>query len=148
MQLQRPARARAVDDASAVVVSSGRISVPKLAVLSTDKHAPPLADIEKEGGGSSSLGLKISPQKSRTCLPRKEKIEALKGLGIGSFVGGARNLSSSKSKPKSATSLSSTKWKSSNVTCSKNQARLEVYLVILPPFDPFFFSLFFVSFFF
>ena len=119
MQVQRPARARAVDDTSAVVVTSGRISAPKLAV-STDKHAPSLADIEKEGGGSSSLGLKISPQKSRTCLSRTEKIEALKGLGIGSSVG---DLSSSKSKPKSATSLSSTKRKSSNVTCSKNQAR-------------------------
>ena len=69
MQPRRPARARAADDASAVVVTSRRISVPKPAVLQIEKHASSPVDLGNEGGGSSSLGLKTSPQKSRTCSP-------------------------------------------------------------------------------
>ena len=138
MQPRRPARARAANDVSTVVVTSRRVSVPKPAVLHIDKHALSPGDLENEGGGSSSLGLETSPQKSRTCLPGKEKIEALKGLGIGSSVGRARNLLGSKSKSNNATSLSSTKWKSSNATHSKNQVGGEMYLVILAPFNSFF----------
>ena len=100
VQPRRPARVKAVDDASAVVATSRRVSVPKPAVLHIDKHASSPVDLEKEGGGSSSLGLETSPQKSRICSPRKEKIEVLKGLGIGSSVGRARNLSGTKSKLK------------------------------------------------
>jgi len=109
MQPQRPARARAADDVSAVVVTFGRISTPKPVVLPTDKHAQSPVDLEKEGGGSCSLELETSPQRTRTCSPGKEKIEALKGLGIGSSISGAQNLSGSKSKPNNATSLSSAK---------------------------------------
>jgi len=72
------------------------------------------------------LGLETSPKKSRTCSPGKEKIEALKGLGIGSSVGRAGNFSGSKSKPNSAMILFSNKWKSSNSTRSKNQVGGEV----------------------
>ena len=115
--------------------------MPKPAVLQIDKHASSSVDIENEGAGSSSLGLETS-QKSKICSLGKEKIEALKGLGIGSSVGRAGNLSGSKSKPNSAMSLSSTKRKSSNATYLKNQVEGEVYLVILPPFNSFFFSFF------
>jgi len=75
------------------------------------------------------------------------KIEALKGLGIGSSIGRMRNLLCSKSKPKSATSLSSSKQQSNNAIHPKNQAREEVYLVISPPNGFFFLSclLFFFS---
>jgi len=132
VQQRRPARARVADDASAIVVTSRRVSVPKPIVLQIDKHALSPVDLENEGGGSSSLGLETSPQKSRTCSPGKEKIEALKGLGIGTSVDRAGNLSGSKSKPNSATSLSSSKQKSSNAR-SKNQVGGEVSLAILPP---------------
>jgi len=98
MQLRRAARARVVDDASAVVVTSGRTSALKPEVLLTDKHALFLADLGKEGGHIFSLGLDTSPQRSRTSLLGQEKIKALKGLGIGPFVGRARNLLGSKSK--------------------------------------------------
>ena len=91
MPLRRSAGARAADDAFIVVITSGRISEPKLAVLPTDKQGPSLIDLGKEGDNSSSLRLEISPH-SRTFSPRKEKIEALKGLGIRSSIGRARNL--------------------------------------------------------
>jgi len=39
VQPRRLARAKAVDDASAVVVTSRRVSMPKPAILQTDKHA-------------------------------------------------------------------------------------------------------------
>jgi len=141
VQPQRPTRARAADDPSAVVVTSRRVSVPKPAVLHIGKHALSPVDLENEGGGSSSLGLETSPQKSRTCLPGKEKIEALKGLGIGSSVGRVGNLPGSKSKPNSATILSNTKRKFCNAH-SKNQVGGEVCLAILPPLTLFFSSFF------
>ena len=81
MQPRRPARARAINDAFTVVFTSGRISTPKPTALQIDKHAPSPADLEKKGGGNSSLGLETSPQKTGTCSPGKEKIEALKGFG-------------------------------------------------------------------
>ena len=48
-------------------------------------------------------------------------------------------MSGSKSKPNSATSLSSTKRNSSHASRSKNQVGEEVYHVILPPLNSFFF---------
>ena len=65
--------------------------MPKPTAQSINKHAPSPANLEKEGSGSSSLGLETSPQRSRTCSLGKDKIEALKGLSTGYFVGGARS---------------------------------------------------------
>jgi len=118
------------------------ISAPKSAVLQIDKHAPSRTDLEKEGGGSSLLELDTSPQKSRTCSPGKKKFKALKGLGIGSSIGKARNLLGSKSKMNSAMSLSSTKQKSSNATYSKNQVRRCISLSCPSLTPSFFVSLF------
>jgi len=95
-------------------------SAPKRTVLLTHRHALSPIDFGKGGDDSSSLGLKTSPKRNRTCSPRKEKIEALKGWDTIPSVSRARNFSGSKSKLNSATSLSRTKRKSSNVARSKN----------------------------
>ena len=71
----------------------------------------------------------------------KEKIEALRGLGIRSSVSGAKNLSGSKTKPNSAIELPSCKDKSNSVISSlksKSKAKGDLYLVILSTFLFFF----------
>ena len=108
-----------------------------------NEHALSPAELRKEGGDSSSLGAETSPQKSRSCSPGKEKIEALRGLGVRSSISGAKNLSGSKSRPDVATKLPKSKNKSNSATSSlksENKAKGEVHLVILPPFrfPPFF----------
>jgi len=65
----------------------------------------------------------------------KEKIEALRGLGIRSSVSGAKNLSGSKSKPDTVTKLPTSNGKSTSTMSSlklKIKTKGEVYLVILP----------------
>jgi len=115
--------------------------------LSCSSVANP-AELGKEGGDTSSLGADTSPQKSRNCSPGKEKIEALRGLGIRSSISGAKNLSGSKSKPDIATKQPSSKNKSNSVASSlksENKGKGEVHLVLLPPFSSFFFVPFFLT---
>ena len=96
------------------------------------------------------MGADASPQKSRSCSHGKEKIEALRGLGVRSSISGAKNLSGLKNKPDVATKLPNYKNKSNSATSSlksENKAKGEAHLVILPPFPsasfflgPFFFN--------
>jgi len=51
------------------------------------------------------LGADASAQKRRSCLPGKEKIEALRGLDVRSSVSGVKNLSGLKNKLDSATKV-------------------------------------------
>jgi len=143
VQPRRASKVKVVDDASALVVTSGKASGHKPIMQQRNEHALSPAELRKEGGDSSSLGANTSPQKSRSCFPGKEKIEALRGLGLRSSIIGAKNLSGSKSKPDVATKLPNSKNKSNSVTSSlkfENKAKREVHLVILPPFpSPFFF---------
>ena len=118
-----------------------------------NEHALSPTELRREEGDSSSLGVDASSQKSRSCLPGKEKIEALRGLGIRSFASKEKNLSALKSKPDSIIKLPSSKDKSNSARSSlksKRKAKGEVHLVILPPFPSFclflcslFFCLFF-----
>ena len=110
-----------------------------------NEHALSPAELRK-GGDSSSLGANTSPQKSRSCSLGKEKIEALRGLGVRSSISGAKNLLGLKSKPDIATKLPNSKNKSNSATSSlklANKAKGEVHRVILTPFpSPLFFSFF------
>ena len=137
----RISNVRVVDDASALVVTSGKVSAYKPTMQQPNEHALSPAELRKEGGDSSSLGAAASSSKSRSCLPRKEKIEALRGLGIRASSSGEMNLSASKSKPGSIIKLPSSKDKSNSVMSSsksKRKAKGEVHLIILPPFPSFF----------
>ena len=133
---------RVVDTASVLVVTSSKANAHKPIMQKPNEHALSPTELGKEGGDSSSLGANTSPQRSRSCSPGKEKIEALRGLGVRSSISGAKNLSGSKIRPDVATKLPKSKNKSNSATSSlksENKAKGKVHLVILPPFRSFFF---------
>ena len=144
-QPRRASKVKVADVASALVVTFGKASAHKPIMQQPNEHALSPAELGREGGDSSSLGVDASSQKSRSCLPGKEKIEALRGLGIRPSASREKNLSVSKSKPDSIIKLPSSKDKSNSARSSlksKRKAKGEVHLVILAPF-----SLYFVFFF-
>ena len=56
MQPQRVGRIRVVDDASTLVVASGKARAHKAPIESSSKHALSLVVLRKNRGDSSSLG--------------------------------------------------------------------------------------------
>lgn len=141
-QPRRASKVRVVDAASVLVVTFGKANAHKPIMQQPNEHALSPAELGKEGGDSSSLGTNTSPQRSRSCSPGKEKIEALRGLGVGSSISGAKNLSGSKIRPDVATKLPKFRNKSNSATSSlksENKAKGEVHLVILTPFPSLFF---------
>jgi len=143
VQPWRASKVRVVDDASARVVTSGKVSTHKPTMQQCKEHALSLAELTKEGGDSFWLGADASPQKSRSCSHGKEKIEALRGLGVRSSISGAKNLSGSKSKPDIATKLPSSKNKSNNtMSLLKSETKQrERYILLSCPRSLLFFSL-------
>ena len=146
VQPRRASKVRVSDDASALVVTSEKVSAHKPTMQQPNEHALSSAELRREGGDSSSLGVDASSQKSKSCLPGKEKIEALRCLGIRSSASREKNLSASKSKPDSIIKLPSSKGKSNSAMSSlksKRKAKGEVHLVILPSLHSFLFFFFF-----
>jgi len=140
VQQQIASKVIVVDDAFALVATSGKASAHKPTNQQCNEHTLSPTQLRKEGRDSSSLVVDVPPQKSRCFLPGQEKIEALRDLGIRSSIRGAKNLLSSNSKLDSATKLPNSKDKSNSVRSSLklyNKAKGKVYVVILPPF-PFF----------
>lgn len=79
----------------------------------------------------------LSSEKKEVIVPHWEKIEALRGFGVKSFVSGAKNLSGLRNKPDSAKKLPSSKDKFNRATSSlksKSEAKGDVHRVILLPF--------------
>jgi len=59
-QPRRIFKVRVIDDASALVVTSGKVSVHKPTMQQPNEHALSLAELRKEGSDSSSLGADAS----------------------------------------------------------------------------------------
>ena len=62
------------------------MSAHKATIQQSNEHALSPVELRKEGGDSYSLGSDTSRLRSRTCSPRKEKIEALRDLRIGPLL--------------------------------------------------------------